>query len=916
MLPSDVLLDDPKIPYTWFLGNSSRSPLDLDLASVWEEYRGAGISVGILDSQIDFNHTDLSRAYDTTRDWNFAQETGNISINSRQMTDSHGTLVAGVIAAEGGNGAGGVGVAPDATIVGLGIDYSSSNVGDQVVAGLRAAASLDVVNNSWSFVSNFADDFTTAADAQQAAAVRFVAETGRDGLGTTMVFAAGNAGSDGSSNYHNFQNSPYTIAVGGVHRSGDAYDNTSLGANVLVSGPGVGVMTTQTNNRYTEATGTSFAAPAVSAVVALMLEANPELGYRDIQQILALSATREGLGDHPAGSAGWQVNGAGNLNGGGMQHSDAFGYGFLNAHNAVRLAETWTDRQTAANRDTVTVEHEGHERLVAGSRDEVSIEIEVEHQMEVEHVQIAMELTWRDTGNLEVYLVSPDGTRVQLVYEREGQSSNGNMDGFVFSSVGTMGEMAAGTWTLQVINTDPDARRGDRSPLDGVIGDIDLTIHGDGDDFRNDTYVYTDEFGTFYEGRDLSDRRVLRDTDGGIDAINAAAVTSDTRIDLETGTGRIAGVAIQIQDANRIENIFTGDGDDELTGNAADNWFAAGRGDDLLHWSAGDDRLDGGAGHDTLVFDGLFASVTGFLTDAGQFMLGLVDLGLSAISGIETFRFTDVTYSFGELTGLFGDAEAPEAPAAPVTPPAPPVAEVPEVPEAPETPETPETPEAPSDGFDFTNVYVGTRDGDTLRGTAASDDILGNAGDDSLFGREGRDRLDGGIGDDRLRGGGGDDMLLGQTGSDRLFGEAGHDTLMGGTGDDMLSGGTGNDMLVGGTGRDRLVGGAGNDRLEGGAARDVLVGGAGADTFVFDLADAGEMDVIRDFSLSDGDRIVITGLSGAGVEADDFSIVERNGASFIQMETDDGNTRMVRVQGDSLAPLDLIQLANDELVFA
>ena len=56
-------------------------------------------------------------------------------------------------------------------------------------------------------------------------------------------------------------------------------------------------MTTSRNDTYTLATGTSFAAPAVAGVVALMLEANPELGYRDIQQILAMSATTDGVNE-------------------------------------------------------------------------------------------------------------------------------------------------------------------------------------------------------------------------------------------------------------------------------------------------------------------------------------------------------------------------------------------------------------------------------------------------------------------------------------------------------------------------------------------------------------------------------------------------------------------------------------------
>ncbi|KAE9412555.1 hypothetical protein Angca_005488, partial [Angiostrongylus cantonensis] len=82
--------------------------------------------------------------------------------------------------------------------------------------------------------------------------------------------------------------------------------------------------------------GTSFATPIVSGVIALMLQANPNLGARDIQNILALTAKRV----DPNGS-NWTTNGATNWNGGGMHASEDYGFGEIDARAAVRLAETW-----------------------------------------------------------------------------------------------------------------------------------------------------------------------------------------------------------------------------------------------------------------------------------------------------------------------------------------------------------------------------------------------------------------------------------------------------------------------------------------------------------------------------------------------------------------------------------------------
>jgi len=76
---------------------------------------------------------------------------------------------------------------------------------------------------------------------------------------------------------------------------------------------------------------------------------------------------------------------------------------------------------------------------------------------------------------------------------------------------------------------------------------------------------------------------------------------------------------------------------------------------------------------------------------------------------------------------------------------------------------------------------------------------------------------------------------------------------------DKLYGGDGNDNLIGGNGQDLLVGGAGNDFLDGDKGDDNLTGGTGSDTFVLEKA-AGR-ETITDFSLGEGDKIGLSGLS-------------------------------------------------------
>jgi Ca2+-binding RTX toxin-like protein len=79
--------------------------------------------------------------------------------------------------------------------------------------------------------------------------------------------------------------------------------------------------------------------------------------------------------------------------------------------------------------------------------------------------------------------------------------------------------------------------------------------------------------------------------------------------------------------------------------------------------------------------------------------------------------------------------------------------------------------------------------------------------------------------------------------------------LAGNRGDDTLFGGAGNDALFGGKEDDLLFGGDGADRLSGDLGDDTLTGGSGADRFLFG-PNAGT-DTVTDFSLADGDRLVL-----------------------------------------------------------
>ncbi|MDP6429246.1 MAG: S8 family serine peptidase, partial [Rhodospirillales bacterium] len=247
--------------------------VNINVAGVWDEFTGFGVKVGVIDDGVQYIHPDLSKNYDTGLDHDARDNDFDAAPTS--SGDSHGTMVAGVIAAEANNEIGTVGVAFDATLVGFRMGFGAAWSTQQIVDSISLQTGVDVSNSSWMIDRYFFDDFNSAEFQPVDAALLDAVSNGREGLGTVFVFAAGNDGAQGGdANYHNFQNATETIAVGAIDSDGVASDFSTPGAPLLVVAPGSGIFTTAKigsgliNGDWTWDSGTSFAAPIVSGVVA------------------------------------------------------------------------------------------------------------------------------------------------------------------------------------------------------------------------------------------------------------------------------------------------------------------------------------------------------------------------------------------------------------------------------------------------------------------------------------------------------------------------------------------------------------------------------------------------------------------------------------------------------------------------
>jgi|GEM_PF-3582015 len=655
---------DPLLSLQWYLGPDR----GVNVFPIWQQYSGSGVKVAVFDQGIDPSHPDLNDNLIIGLGRNASNlSTGGAPVTS---TDNHGTVVAGVIAAEN-NGQGIIGVAYDSSLVSIYSPLKIYGLQSHIVNAYNYAVNFDVLNSSWGFANGFAsgatwafyDNFLTTFNAA-GKALENLATNGRNGLGTVVVQSAGNAyGYGDDTNLHSFQNSQYIITVAATDYFGNAARYSSPGASILVAAPGGSATGSSTDivttdrlgwqgysyDDYTFAAGTSFSAPVVSGVVALMLEANPNLGYRDIQEILAYSAKQVSSEQNT-----WEYNSAKNWNGGGLHYDSLIhdlGFGLVDATAAVRLAQTWSSvPQTADNRQQISATHFVNKVIpdkYYSSSSALDL-IYVDRSIDVERVEVTLNVTHSYIGDLSVLLLSPSGTTSFLLWrpQKSALSSFGSSQNdinFTFNTVLNWGENSQGYWSLAIFDN-----------AAGNIGTFDswsLNVIGK-TNTDDDTYIYTDEYATAYY--DSPERGFLTDL-SGTDTINCAACTGSVLLNLNANsTSMVAGKPLVISSGVLIENAYGGDSNDLITGNAAQNKINGMRGNDTLVGGLGNDLLDGGEGNDIATFTGMDKNYTLLISKSSS---EVVDRtinrdGTDVLTNIESLQFSNSTLQ----TSWFTDA--------------------------------------------------------------------------------------------------------------------------------------------------------------------------------------------------------------------------------------------------------------------
>ena len=324
-LRSHTLPNDPYIADQWHLENIGQSggatDADVDAELAWTFATGAGVLVSVVDTGVDPAHPDLR----VTCGYNYVEDTGDCYPADN---NAHGTAAAGVIGAIGNNAIGVAGVAYDAEIYGvrlLGGHTSDSDMYDAFRTSADAGAA--VINNSWGYGDGCSAYALTGAMRR---AFLYAETEGRGGLGTVVVFSAGNSDCDMSRD--GIASWETTVSVAALDHFDRKETYSNFGQGMDVGGSSGGLLTTDITgdpgygnfdgdpDYAPHFSGTSAAAPVVSGVLALMFEANPDLTAADARTMLNVTADKVHPDEATYDASGW---------------SPVYGYGRVNAAAAV-----------------------------------------------------------------------------------------------------------------------------------------------------------------------------------------------------------------------------------------------------------------------------------------------------------------------------------------------------------------------------------------------------------------------------------------------------------------------------------------------------------------------------------------------------------------------------------------------------
>ncbi|KAL3873141.1 hypothetical protein ACJMK2_036295 [Sinanodonta woodiana] len=427
----------------WHL-NGAVSP-SLKVQEAWNlGYNGSGITIAVVDDGVEITHTDLDANMKNGSHYDYVSN--DADPDPRDGND-HGTRCSGLIVAEANNNECTVGVAYGAKVIGVRLLSSSGTTDlDESKSLSHQRSVVDIYTNSWGPPDGYG--YFEPGSLTKAELLNGVT-LGRSGKGAIFTWAAGNGYKSDNCNADGYVNSIYTIGVTSLDSTGvPAFYSEVCAAALATTYGGTSTSrylysTGQSDGCVSDLQGTSFSTPVAAGIIALALQANPNLNWRDVQHLIVLTSKKYSLTDS---DYSWQLNGANKY------VHPRLGFGLMNAEDMVKYSSNWTQVPSQIIFQSSTSSPNLY--ISAPSTASVSDSITIGSSCSIvylEHVQIQISFQSQSMGHVELTLTSPSGTNSYLMTKRYQDFRVSGSYTWTFMTVQHWGEAPQGQWNLKMV---------------------------------------------------------------------------------------------------------------------------------------------------------------------------------------------------------------------------------------------------------------------------------------------------------------------------------------------------------------------------------------------------------------------------------------------------------------------------------